>query len=213
MRGNIQSGCFLILSVTDSPAICRRWMASLSGFPFRLTPLMARTLSPMWMAPVLQGKESTDRKYQFILDSAERHAGKPVGLPARRLGRTQRHFLLYKRRDSHCSASCLLEKNSFQIGHHWSRSPCSLIYSGNISFRFHPDPPGCHHTVHSPLCQAFLGEARDDNGVKRLLSARNGDAQGSVIPFQLHGVDYGAWHFQLIFIIGIKRSKADQNRF
>lgn len=61
VRGNIQSGCFLILSVTDSPAICRRWMASLSGFPFRLTPLMARTLSPMWMAPVLQGRESTDR--------------------------------------------------------------------------------------------------------------------------------------------------------
>lgn len=61
VRGNIQSGCFLILSVTDSPAICRRWMASLSGFPFRLTPLMARTLSPMWMAPVLQGKKSTDR--------------------------------------------------------------------------------------------------------------------------------------------------------
>ncbi len=33
-------------------------MASLSGFPFRLTPLMARTRSPMWMAPVLQGEQS-----------------------------------------------------------------------------------------------------------------------------------------------------------
>lgn len=32
-------------------------MASLSGFPFRLTPLMAKTLSPMWMAPVLQSEE------------------------------------------------------------------------------------------------------------------------------------------------------------
>lgn len=31
-------------------------MASLSGFPFRLTPLMAKTLSPMWMAPVLQSE-------------------------------------------------------------------------------------------------------------------------------------------------------------
>ncbi|TNN42723.1 hypothetical protein EYF80_047083 [Liparis tanakae] len=42
--------------VTDSPAPCRRRMASLSGFPFRPTPLMARTRSPMWMAPVLQGR-------------------------------------------------------------------------------------------------------------------------------------------------------------
>lgn len=32
-------------------------MASLSGFPFRLTPLMAKTLSPMWMAPVLRSEE------------------------------------------------------------------------------------------------------------------------------------------------------------
>lgn len=44
----------------------------------------------------------------------------------------------------------------------------------------------------SPFSQAFLGEARNDNGVKGLLSSRNGDAQWSVVPLQLHRVDYRA---------------------
>lgn len=44
----------------------------------------------------------------------------------------------------------------------------------------------------SPFSQAFLGEARNDNGVKGLLGARNGDAQRSIVPLQLHCVDYRA---------------------
>lgn len=50
----------------------------------------------------------------------------------------------------------------------------------------------------SPFSQAFLGEARNDDGVKGLLRARNGDAQRPVVPLQLHRVDYGARHLQLI---------------
>lgn len=45
-------------------------MASLKGFPFRLTPLIARTLSPIWMAPVLQGEESREDK---DLESTRQH--------------------------------------------------------------------------------------------------------------------------------------------
>lgn len=56
-----------------------------------------------------------------------------------------------------------------------------------------------HPALHSPLSQAFLGEARNDDGIKGLLCARNGDAQWSVISLQLNCVDYGAWHFQLIY--------------
>lgn len=48
------SVCFLIFKVTVSPAICNKWMASLKGFPFRLLLFIARILSPMWIAPVLQ---------------------------------------------------------------------------------------------------------------------------------------------------------------
>lgn len=43
-------------------------MASLSGFPFRLTPLMAKTLSPMWMAPVLQREEGRGQRYGITPD-------------------------------------------------------------------------------------------------------------------------------------------------
>lgn len=57
---NSLSVCFLIFSVTVSPAICSRWMASLSGLPLRLTLLMANIRSPTWMAPVL-GRKGTIR--------------------------------------------------------------------------------------------------------------------------------------------------------
>lgn len=44
----------------------------------------------------------------------------------------------------------------------------------------------------SPLRQATLGQTGDDDGVKRLLSTRDGDAQGTAIALKLHGVDDGA---------------------
>lgn len=50
----VRSPCFLIFSVTVSPACCSRLMASLRGFPFRLLLLIARIRSPTWIAPVLQ---------------------------------------------------------------------------------------------------------------------------------------------------------------
>lgn len=55
-----RSSCFLIFSVTVSPATCRRWMASLRGRPLRLTLLMASMRSPTWMAPVLRGGQNTN---------------------------------------------------------------------------------------------------------------------------------------------------------
>lgn len=84
----IRSACFLILRVTDSPAICSRCIASLSGFPLRLTPLMAKTRSPIWMAPVLQGTQ----RYQTRPDRTSR--GKAVGLPEPGLRQKQRGCLL-----------------------------------------------------------------------------------------------------------------------
>lgn len=39
-----------------------------------------------------------------------------------------------------------------------------------------------------PFSQATLCEARDDDGVKRLFGAGDGDAQGSTVALQLHCV-------------------------
>lgn len=77
---HLRSARFFILRVTDSPATCSRWMASLSGFPFRLTPLMARTRSPMWMAPVLRGGER-EREGHKTYPSAPDRADSPVRRP------------------------------------------------------------------------------------------------------------------------------------
>jgi len=64
---NSLSVCFLIFRVTVSPAICSRWMASLSGLPFRLTLLIANIRSPTWMAPVLDRKGTVrNSKMQFL---------------------------------------------------------------------------------------------------------------------------------------------------
>lgn len=56
-RQYVRSPCFLIFSVTVSPACCSRLMASLRGFPFRLLLLIARIRSPTWIAPVLRHRE------------------------------------------------------------------------------------------------------------------------------------------------------------
>lgn len=60
--GGSRSSCFLIFSVTVSPATCRRWMASLSGRPLRLTLLMAKIRSPTWIAPVLGRRHRAEGK-------------------------------------------------------------------------------------------------------------------------------------------------------
>lgn len=67
-------------------------------------------------------------------------------------------------------------------------APFSCTTTLNPPLQLHMSRPA----LHSPLSQAFLGEARNDDGIKGLLCARNGDAQWSVISLQLHCVDYGA---------------------
>lgn len=68
------SSCFLIFRVTVSPAICSRWMASLRGFPFRLTLLMARIRSPTWIAPVLHAHmDRHTRTYAHMRARAHTH--------------------------------------------------------------------------------------------------------------------------------------------
>lgn len=74
-------------------------------------------------------------------------------------------------------------------------APFSCTTTLNPPLQLHMSCPA----LHSPLSQAFLSEARNDDGIKGLLCARNSDAQWSVISLQLHCVDYGAWHFQLIY--------------
>ena len=49
-----------------------------------------------------------------------------------------------------------------------------------------------------PLSQAPLGQGGDDDGVKGLLGARDGDSQRASVPLQLHRVDDAARH--LLFI-------------
>lgn len=51
----------------------------------------------------------------------------------------------------------------------------------------------------SPLSQPALGEARDNDGVKRFLGARDGDAQGAPVALQLHRVADGARGLLLIY--------------
>lgn len=67
-------------------------------------------------------------------------------------------------------------------------APFSCTTTLNPPLQLHMSRPA----LHSPLSQAFLGEARNDDGIKGLLCARNGDAQWSVISLQLNCVDYGA---------------------
>lgn len=67
-------------------------------------------------------------------------------------------------------------------------APFSCTTTLNPPLQLHMSRPA----LHSPLSQAFLSEARNDDGIKGLLCARNSDAQWSVISLQLHCVDYGA---------------------
>lgn len=160
---HLRSARFFILRVTDSPATCSRWMASLSGFPFRLTPLMARTRSPMWMAPVLRGGER-EREGHKTYPSAPDRADSPVRRPP------FDHLFVFK---------CGLPTSRRHVA---------------LSTRAASPPP----RIPSPLCEAFPGEARNDDGVEGLLRAGDGDAQRSVVALQLHRVDNGARHLQLI---------------
>lgn len=146
----------------------------------------------MWMAPVLQGKESTDRITSLYWTVQRGMLGN--------LWVCQRAVW-----DGHKDTSCYIKGETAIVQHlvYWRKTvsklgatdpdPHAASFIVEISCPvFTPTPQIATPTVRSPLCQAFLGEARDYNGVKRLLGARNGDAKGSVIPFQLHGVDYGA---------------------
>lgn len=160
VRENVQSGCFLIFSVTDSPAICRRWMASLSGFPFRLTPLMARTRSPMWMAPVLQGKDSRDRNTSLYWTVQRGMLGN--------LWVCQRAVW-----DGHKDTSCYIKGETAIVQHlvYWRKTvsklgaadpdPCAASFKVALSSPITiltpnpplpPPPPDCHPCVRSPLC-------------------------------------------------------------
>lgn len=213
----LRSACFLILRVTDSPAICRRWMASLSGFPFKLTPLMARTLSPIWMAPVLQGEESRgDRDTRVYQTVPTGGSGNLSCCQCADWDGDKEAFCWRKRWDSHCLSSCLFQKLSPKwttpefTGLSRSATMSSVTsFSNNYldPAAFHPSSPPSSpsHPLTSPpsppspLCQAFLGEARNYDGVKGLLGARDCDAQGPVVSLQLNCVDDGAWHLQLVY--------------
>ena len=50
-----------------------------------------------------------------------------------------------------------------------------------------------------PLGQPPLGERGDDDGVKRLLGAGDGDSQRTAVPLQLHRVDDAAGHFLFVW--------------
>lgn len=52
----------------------------------------------------------------------------------------------------------------------------------------------------SPLSETSLGQAGDDDGVKGLLCAGDGDAQRAAIPLQLHCVDDGAGRLLLVWM-------------
>lgn len=107
-----------------------------------------------------------------------------------------------KKLASHCLLSHLLgkkkKKKEATQKMTWLKvnaAPFSCTTTLNPPLQLHMSRPA----LHSPLSQAFLSEARNDDGIKGLLCARNSDAQWSVISLQLHCVDYGAWHFQLIY--------------
>lgn len=93
-----RSSCFLIFSVTVSPATCRRWMASLRGRPLRLTLLMASMRSPTWMAPVLRGGQRApmrprcsgpQRVWVLPLNTPQRPQGTGLADPSSAEGESQ----------------------------------------------------------------------------------------------------------------------------
>lgn len=116
-------GLFLDLEGDRLPGHLQEMDGLAQWLSFQADPVDGQDTVPDVYGPGPAGlAEQRRQKYQFILDSADGQAGEPVSLPVRRLGRTQRRFLLQKGRDSHCSPPCLWEKNTFQIGSRWFSS-------------------------------------------------------------------------------------------
>lgn len=148
-------------------------------------------------------EEQRTQRHQIRPVSTDRRAGKPVRLPVHWLRWKQRRFLSQKKmRQPLFMVWFIWEKNAFTQGS--ADSATLSLMSVSLSSQITILTSASHSTpltsaVVSPLCQAFPGEARDHNGVKGLLRARNCDTQRSVISLQLNCVDYRAWHLQLIY--------------
>lgn len=147
-------------------------------------------------------EEQRTQRHQIRPVSTNRRAGKTVRLPMHWLRWKQRRFLSQKKMRQPLFGLVYVRKNAFKWGS--ADSATLSLMSVSLSSQITILTSACHSTpltsaVVSPLCQAFPGEARDHNGVKGLLRARNCDAQWSVISLQLNCVDYRARHLQLIY--------------
>lgn len=160
-------------------------MASLRGFPLRLTPLMARTRSPMWMAPVLQGQRDGGERVTIFSQTVTGPVGESCQTASDQTEIETKRLLVIERNQP------AIVKCFVFIASHWLKTEFISTQTSNV----------LKSALCSPFCQTFLGEARNDDGVKRFLRPRYRNAQGSVKPLQLNCVDYGAWHLQLIYSI------------